>query len=179
MNSVEPDALRVLISMRDFHHVCRCIEAAKKQDVASVEHEALLHSAVIFYARPFLDSSRRKQPRAGGRLNGFDLKAILGPDIALHGRLIKMRKQVIAHAEAEFFPASYISPPRSESNAVALATTVSRRWHIVNEQIDLDQFRRIAWNMMKACLNRSFDLGRERWRLQAGRYPAPKPPTPI
>jgi hypothetical protein len=76
-------------------------------------------------------------------------------DIELHKRAITLRNKVIAHAESSFFPTKLLDPV-GNSSASGFAVT-SKRWHILEEKLDLDAFARIAKKMRTACINQMFD----------------------
>jgi hypothetical protein len=108
--TADPELLRIMLSGDDFQRTEEFLKAAGKHSEAAIEFEALLHSAILFYTRPFSDNEPKKSPlpAAARSLTGLDVKALLGTDASLHYRLITLRNKVIAHAESEFFPARSI-----------------------------------------------------------------------
>jgi len=167
MNQVDPTLHRALISKDEFKRAREFIEAAKRHGEATVEHEALLHSAIIFYARPFTNNEgpRRDVPAGAQKLIGVDLPAILDEDFAFHDRIVKLRMKVVAHSEAAYHPAQHI--PLTIGNPDTRGVAFSRKtWHVVSEHLDLDAFWRIADKMNRACTSHIFNQAAAQGQLQ-------------
>lgn len=152
---------RLRLAARDFENAAKFIGAAGKHDMASLEHEALLECALIRYARPFSGNERRADAKADSRLmpEVVDPARVLGEDFALHTRVLNLRNTVVAHSEAERNPVA-VMPPAEGTGGKHAAGFVSRRWHIVNEQLDLEAFARIADLMRAKCMNKLADFTR-------------------
>lgn len=162
---VDPDVTRRFnrahISKRDFKKAIGFIEAAMRHDLASIEYEALLISAIVNYARPFSGNERGKAPISAPVLV-VNVKEILGEDSDLHDRIVTMRNKAVAHSEFGKYPVRIMAVPEPNSDAGFAAS--SRSWHVLNERIDLDVFKRIAEALHQKCLNLCFDLGRAQRR---------------
>jgi len=139
---------RTNISMHDFEHSIEFIDAIKKHGNEVLEYEALFMAAIITYARPFGPNEKMTSAKSESSLH-IDTKTILGPQHILHEKLVKLRNKAVAHAEWDFYPTQQI---RVVSRSGGFGTT-SKRWHPINEAIDLDAFRDIASKMQKACLD--------------------------
>jgi hypothetical protein len=149
---------RAHISRRDFKKAIGFIGAAMKHDPASIEYEALMVSAIVYYARPFSGNERGKTPPSDPYLE-VDVAQLLGDDdFRLHDRIVKMRNKAVAHSEFDKYPVQIMAVP--EPNSDAGFTASSQSWHVLNERIDLDVFKRIAEALHQKCLNLCFDLGR-------------------
>jgi hypothetical protein len=161
--SVDPDITRrfnrVHISRRDFKKAIGFIEAAMKHELASIEYEALLISAIVYYARPFSGNERGKAPPSDPVLV-LDVKQLLGGDADLHDRILAMRNKAVAHSEFGKYPVRIMAVPEPNSDAGFAAS--SQSWHVLNERIDLAAFKQIAEALHQKCLNLCFDLGRAR-----------------
>jgi hypothetical protein len=155
---------RAHISRRDFKKAIGFIEAAMKHDLASIEYEALMISAIVYYARPFSGNERGKEPPSDSNLM-IEVKQLLGEDSDLHDRIVSMRNKAVAHSEFGKYPVRIMAVPEPNSDAGFAAS--SRSWHVLNERIDLEAFKRIAEALHQKCLNLCFDLGRAR-RIPAG-----------
>jgi hypothetical protein len=159
--TMEPDITRRFnrahISRRDFKKAVGFIEAAMTHDLVSVEYEALMISAIVNYARPFSGNERGKAPASDSVLV-VDVKQLLGEDSALHDRIVTMRNKAVAHSEFGKYPVQIMAVPEPNSDAGFAAS--SQSWHVLNERIDLEAFKRIAEALHKKCLNLCFDLGR-------------------
>lgn len=73
---------------------------------------------------------------------------------------LKMRNKAVAHSEFDKYPVQIMAVPEPNSDAGFAAS--SQSWHVLNERIDLEAFKRIAEALRQKCLNLCFDLGRAR-----------------
>jgi hypothetical protein len=147
---------RTHIASEDFKSAARFIDAARRYTVATTEYEALLHAAIIAYARPFSCNELAPDSPSDPRIDPA-LVQLSGADLALHNRVIHMRNKMIAHAEFAQNPVALV-PVKPSFGIAAGFVTQSRRWHVVEEQIDLDAFQRIADAMHQRCINHTFDV---------------------
>jgi hypothetical protein len=60
-SDIERRFRRTHISQHDFTRAGEFIAAARNYDVATLEHEALLIAAIIYYARPFSGNEKNKK----------------------------------------------------------------------------------------------------------------------
>ena len=142
---------RTNISMHDFEHATKFVDAAAKHESNSPEYEALIMAAIVLYARPFGPNEKRPSAMASARLH-LDPAAILGDLYNLHVQIVDRRNTAVAHAEWDLYPTSQI-PVTPNSPGFA---TSSKRWHPVNEGIDPNELRSISELMRKACLDSLF-----------------------
>jgi hypothetical protein len=165
---LHPVLHRITLSGDDFRRAAEFAKAARLHPVSSIEHEALVHSAILFYARPWLDNEERKSnlPKDARMLIGIDLAGTLGDNEVFHERIIRLRKKVIAHAEAEFFPAQHGGPLKIGNKGTRGLTMVRRIWHVTDEQLDLELLEQIAITMKKATMNLAFAKAAELGVLQ-------------
>jgi hypothetical protein len=157
---------RVHISARDFEKAGRFVSCAMKHDVASLEHEAALLAAIICYGRPFSGNEIGDNPPADSRLTGVSPEDVLGTDLDLHNRIVRMRMKAVAHSESEYNPVDMALPSVGEPEMFG-TVFASRTWHPVNECIDLDAFARMAEAMTRKCRNLQADAGRAAARARA------------
>jgi hypothetical protein len=141
---------RTNISMHDFEHAMKFMDAAAEHGTESPEYEALFMAAIVLYARPF-SSNEKGSAMASTRLH-LDPAAILGNQHELHVQIIDRRNKAVAHAEWNYYPTSQIPVT---PNASGFATS-SKRWHPVNDGISPSDFRDIANRMRQACLDALF-----------------------
>jgi hypothetical protein len=165
----DPTLHRVLLSKEEFKRAMDFIEAARRHDVGSIEYEALLHSAIIFYARPFFDNER-SGTKGAKQLTGIDPAQVLGADIVLHQHIKTLRKKVVAHSEAAYNPAQHIPLAIGDSKARGFGFA-GKMWHVTHENIDLDAFARIAKAMYQACLPHVFNVADALGRVEPGPHP--------
>lgn len=166
---IHPVILRVKLSIDDFKRVSEFLKAARSHPASSIEYEALLHSAILFYARPFTDNAHRKSklPDAAKKLTGLNIKAILGEDIRYHQRILKLRNQVVAHADAEFFPATSTELKFGNQYTQGFSMECTT-WHVAEEKLNLEIFELIASKMADATLHHLFNVGIELAEIQNG-----------
>jgi hypothetical protein len=145
------------------------LSAATISTTFSLEYEALLHSAILFYARPFTDDARRKSklPDAAKQLTGLNIRAILEENIGYHQQILKLRKQVVAHADAEFFPATNTELKLGNQHTQGFSMECTT-CHVAEEQLDLTIFELIAGKMADATQNHLFNLGIDLGEIQNG-----------
>jgi hypothetical protein len=167
----DPVLLRIMLSRDDFQRAGEFVKAARSHPEANIEFEALLHSAILFYARPFSgnEPSDSNLPDAAKTLTGLDTRVILGDDLPFHCRLRTLRNKVIAHAESQYFPAQNVPLAIGEKGQFGIAFQ-RRSWHVVDEKLDLDVFERVAAKMRSAALNHVYDEARKRGLLQEGPF---------
>jgi hypothetical protein len=166
-DKVDETLHRALISKDEFKRAVEFVEAARQHGAETVEYEALLHSAIIFYARPFTNNEgpRRGVPVGAQKLTGVNVQSVLAEDFAFHERIVLLRMKVVAHSEAAFNPAKHI--PLTIGNPDTRGVAFSRRtWHVASENLDLDVFLRIAKKMNEACVKLVFDVAGSVGRLQ-------------
>jgi hypothetical protein len=166
---VHPVILRVKLSIDDFKRVSEFLKAARSHPASSIEYEALLHSAILFYARPFTDNAQRKSklPDAAKKLTGLNIKAILGGDIGYHHQILDLRRRVVAHADAEFFPATKTEFKLGSQYTQGFSMDCTT-WHVAEEQLNLEIFELIASKMADATQNHLFNVGIELGEIQNG-----------
>jgi hypothetical protein len=141
---------RTYISKHDFARAVEFVSAARNHDVATIEHEALLISAIIYYARPFSGNEQKpkkdRDPPSDARLDESLAEFKEDPEEgALHDRIVKLRNKAVAHAEFDNYPVMLTGAEQR--------TVVSRAWHVVDEKLDLVRFHRIAKEMEARCLH--------------------------
>jgi hypothetical protein len=152
---------RIQISSRDFEDAARFVRTAKRHAIGSDEHEAALQSAITCYARPFSGNELPNSSLADSYLTGVDPQGVLAPqDLGLHGRIVTLRKKVVAHSEAEYNPVERVHTGVAHRPGSYGYVTSSRPWNVVSEQLDLDAFERIADKMKVACWNALGDVAR-------------------
>jgi hypothetical protein len=168
-NSIHPVLLRVKLSLDDFKRVGEFLKAARSHPTSSIEYEALLHSAILFYARPFTDNAERtsKLKDAAKKLTDLNIKAILEGHVWYHQKILKLRKHVVAHADAQFYPATIAEFKLGNRYTQGFSMTCTT-WHVVEEHLDLEIFALIASKMADATRNHLFNVGIELDVIQSG-----------
>jgi hypothetical protein len=151
---------RVYLSTWDFEQARDFIDAALKHDEATLEYRALLLSAIICYARPFSRNEIGKDPAADPKLRGVDVPAVLEADFTLHETIVRLRNIAVAHSASEVNPSERVPTPPGRPGSYGIVFS-ARRWHPVDEQIDLEAFRRIAETMLRKCKDMIVEVPRK------------------
>lgn len=147
---------RTHISRRDFAKSIGFINVAATHELSSPEYEALLLAAIISYARPFSGNEQGKSPPSDSRL-AIDVAQLLGVDLALHERLIEVRNKAVAHSESAYYPVELL-PVIPDGEGARGFAAASQSWHVLNEHIDLVEFKRVAEALHQKCINNLFDI---------------------
>jgi len=147
---------RTHIAAHDFERAHEFIEAAAQHGVATLGHEALLACAVVHNSRPFSGNEAlcTKNPPSD-RFNHVDAAKELGSDLAPHKRILEIRNKAVAHAGWDYYATDRIELVPSTAGV----GMQGKWWHIVNEQIGLEAFARIAAHTPRLCRNRMVDIG--------------------
>jgi hypothetical protein len=145
---IEKRFRRSKISVDDFTQAIEFIKEAQKHQFKSLIHEALLVSAIIYYARPFSGNELDKNALSNARIEK-ELWDFEDPDEqAFHDRIILLRNKVLAHAE--YGPGRYTVDVVSDE-ATGETSIHSRVWRASAEWLDLHLFERIATEMRARC----------------------------
>ncbi len=89
----------------DFEDCIRFLDELQHQSYGSTAYEALLISAIIFYARPFSKNEEKNSINPSDSRIPDSVLSELSPDERkLHDRLKKLRNKAIAHAEWSHHP---------------------------------------------------------------------------
>jgi len=95
---------RLTISRHDFDKCLKLLYNLPNQEYGSIVYEALLLSAIIFYARPFSCNEKRNDSKAESRVDLAVIDQLNEDERQLHDRLLELRNKAVAHAEWTFHP---------------------------------------------------------------------------
>jgi hypothetical protein len=149
-SDIEKRFRRSHISADDFDRALTFIKEARKQHFRSTIYEALLISAIIYYARPFSSNEQRKNPNPlseatiDKELMGFEDPK----EQKLHDEIIDLRNKAVAHAEygQGKYTINHVSVEPTGQTSI-----LSSVWRPSNEWFDLFTFERIATEMRARC----------------------------
>ena len=151
---MEPDIVkrfrRSHISAHDFDRAIEFIKEARKHQPKSLIYDALLISAIIYYARPFSPNEYWKNPNPLSEstidktLTGFEDPK----DQKLHDEVMILRNKVVAHAE---YAAGTYSINQMSVESTGQMSIASSIWRASHEWFDLHLFERIATEMRARC----------------------------
>mgnify|MGYP003394940661 CR=1 FL=1 len=95
---------RLTISRHDFDKCRDFLAALPAQEYGSINYEALLISAIIFYSRPFSCNEKEKGAQAESRVDTAVLDNLSAEECELHTRILNLRNKAVAHAEWKLHP---------------------------------------------------------------------------
>lgn len=138
------------ISAYDFDRAIDFIKEARKHHPKSLIYDALLTSAIIYYARPFSPNEHWKNPdplsesTIDKTLRGFEDPK----EQKFHDEIIELRNKVVAHAEYGHgkYTVNQVSVEPTGQTSI-----LSSVWRPSHEWFDLFKFERIATEMRARC----------------------------
>jgi hypothetical protein len=96
---------RLTSASLDLENCIRFLDELSKQAYGSAAYEALLLSAVIFYARPFSQNEMKDSPHPSDpRVPDTVLSGLQDGELKLHKDMVTLRNKAIAHAEWSHHP---------------------------------------------------------------------------
>jgi hypothetical protein len=98
--ALHPVLHRITLSGDDFGRAAGFAKAAQSHPVSSIEYEALVHNAILFYARPWLDNEERKSklPKDARMLTGMQ-----GREFTPGCRPVSLTRQLHGEQTVVFF----------------------------------------------------------------------------
>jgi hypothetical protein len=142
---------RVHISERDFAEAKEYLRTLQRRSLEPVRR-ALLLAAIVAYARPFSINETSPVHEATAQLP-INLKRELTQDeFALHGRLMKLRNEALAHSQ-------YSRKPAGRVMGTATGYLVQfRGFDVLLESIDRKLFEDMCNKLMQFCNRKLFEL---------------------
>lgn len=139
---------RFSISVHDFEDSQKFLSESLNYERCSILQEALLISAVIYFARPFSINEKGKQPKAIPNLKIDWFSDITQDEMILFDELRSIRNQCLAHAEYSHYPAGV----DHETGALA-----GHRFSICGSRINLQLFQCLLSKLIKQSHNKRAD----------------------
>lgn len=134
-------------------------EAGSKADPRGVIHSALMHAAIVVYARSF-KPSERTNGEADRKADFMQLSLAADPMSAdLHQHLIEVRDTMIAHSDWGRRRSTVVDMGRGDSGRsswVLRASNMAEGW----EHIDRKRFRELAYRVFLEARARAGELDR-------------------
>ena len=103
-NLIDKAISRLTISRNDWVKCIDFLNALSNHGYGDIAYEALLVSAIVFYARPFSHNEKGNNLKADAKV---DLKVLEGLDetkMQLHHQVIELRNTAVAHMEWNSHP---------------------------------------------------------------------------
>lgn len=139
---------RFSIAIQDFKKAKEFLEEAKKHQLGSVVHEALVFTAIVCYFRPFTKNERDKKSRVASRIKLADFAQLTEQQRIIHKKCKELRNKALAHAESKFYPTSI-----DEETGVMR----SRIFSLVGMTPDLNSLDNLISDFIRQCHNRRAD----------------------
>lgn len=139
---------RFSISVYDFEDSLSFLAESLNHEQGSIAQEALLISAVIYFARPFSTNEREKNPKAIPNLKIDWFSQLTEAELELFGELIEMRNKCLAHAEYSKYPAGI----NRKTGVLS-----SRRYSISDSHINIPLFRSLLEKLIKQSHDKRAD----------------------
>lgn len=149
--SCEKELHRYTISLHDFEKAKKYVSAAEKHDLSSIEYGSLLSMSIISYFRPFTTNEKSKSAGAKSRLSIDDFGNLSRCQKQIHEKCKELRNKVFAHSEFSWNPTKI----SKKTNVIH-----SRTFSILNEDFDIDLFKRLLEFVIEACHKRRADYVR-------------------
>lgn len=133
---------RLTISRQDFERSRQFLEQLTSQQYGSVLYEALLLSAIVFYARPFSSNEIDTNANAQSRIDSAVVDQLTDDELKFHKMILELRNKAIAHAEWTYHP----------TNAMENGVIASRPfsiWSYFQRISDIQYFFDLAGKVLK------------------------------
>lgn len=151
MNHYRRQFNRAALSRQDFREAREFLKEMKP-DLTRTQQEAFLMSAVICYARPFLQNDSSGKSDATSTIQSNPAKILDQAEFALHTRILELRNKAVAHSDHEFDPVTLIDV---QSDGM---TTRGPYFEVRRADIPLDTFSSAIEKMFAHCSNLLFKL---------------------
>ena len=139
---------RFSISVYDFEEARRFLTEAQHHNIESASYEALLITAIIYFARPFSCNEKIKNSKVISKIEIDWFSNISLEERAMYDDLLKLRNKCLAHAEFHYYPTSV-----DEKTGVIR----SRRFRILDHHLDVAAFRSLLDKFIDQAHNKRAD----------------------
>lgn len=133
MTNTDRNFNRLTISRHDFEKCGQFLSALSSEKYGTIQYEALLFSAIIFYSRPFSCNEKGSNALAASRVDNFVLGNLSDNELELHKLILELRNKAIAHAEWNF------NPTKVDDNKIMSSMPFSI-WKYFQDSADIAQF---------------------------------------
>lgn len=138
---------RLTSASLDLEGCVRFLDALEEQTYGTTAYEALLISAVVFYARPFSENEKKSSTSPSDpRVPDAVLTGLSESEKKIHEELRILRNKALAHAEWTFHPTGVSS--RKVINALPFSI-----WKWFPGPIEISAFRGLALKVRHAVQN--------------------------
>ena len=141
---------RYLISSEDFIEAKGYLEALESNPADGVVCRALLMAAIVSYCRPFTNNSGNRDGAIPSISQKF-INELASDEKSLHEKLTELRHKVLAHSDFD------AKACQRAPDGMALMKVVD----ILNENININLFLKIADSMAAKCMRKNIALDRE------------------
>lgn len=142
---------RAHISERDFQEAAEYLKAFRRCRSATIKR-ALLLSAIVAYCRPFTSNERGPQSSATPQLPINPTKELSEQELQLHGEILDLRNQALAHSESSRRPTTRVMGTGTGFLVQA------KPFDVLSERIDLKLFEGVCEKLALYCGRKLFEL---------------------
>lgn len=126
---------RLTIASLDLENCIRFLNDLSNNEYGSIAYEALLISAIIFYARPFSQNEKRNSVSPSeSRVPDSIISGLSQTHAELHEMIITLRNKAVAHAEWGYHPTGV------SSNKIIMSKPFSI-WNYFQSSTDIKNFK--------------------------------------
>lgn len=146
---------RFSISLKDFEKTVKFLEEAKKHQINSIVHEALVFSAIVCYYKPFTSNEKNPKAPAASQLSLSDFSPLSDDELAIHEQCKELRNKALAHAEFKYHPIR-LDP---ETGGISSAL-----FSLIGTAPNLARLADLAQKLITECQNKRADYV---WKVRA------------
>lgn len=129
---------RLTSASLDLENSLRFLEELSIQPYGSTAYEALLVSAIIFYARPFSSNEKTGSPHPSeSRVPSVVLSGLMNDEIKLHEEVVTLRNKAVAHAEWSHHPTGVTDSGIIQAKPFSI-------WRYFQGSADIAKFKNLA-----------------------------------
>jgi hypothetical protein len=145
---------RLTSASLDLKNTIKFLEALSEHEYSSTAYEALLISAIIYYARPFSSNEKKDSTHPSeSRVPEEVLSELLEEEIALHEKIITLRNKAVAHAEWSYHPTGVTD------NGIIKARPFSI-WEYFEGSAEIAKFKNLSQRVRNAVQNKQANEAR-------------------
>lgn len=146
---------RLTSAVLDLENSLRFMGALSYQEYGAITYEALLITAVIFYARPFSANEKKDSPfPSESKVPDIVLSDIVEAERHLHDKLLRLRNKAIAHAEWGHHPTGVMH------NGIIKARPFSI-WTHFKGNADIEEAKKLTGKVLRSVQHQQANASRE------------------
>lgn len=129
---------RLTSASLDLENSISFVEELSNQEYGSTAYEALLISAIIFYARPFSGNEKKGSPHPSeSRVPEVVLSELQEEERKLHEEIVSLRNKAVAHAEWSLHPTGV-------TNSGVIQAVPFSIWRYFKDSEDIEKLKNLS-----------------------------------